>query len=222
MGGELRRLSNLEALARAKAGIAQAKSNCDRLANAEIDADLDAAFEAALSDAAAECGTLNLPALSALLRQLADVARKAVSAGRSEELALEMATALLFAEHGLQQIRHLPDDFAGHADTIGARLQALVAGDTPPEPAQWQQGLTSQMQQDDTVVALAIPALFGGAIFTETIFNWPGMGQLLIGAVGASDWPVAMGVVIITAGLTILANFLADVAYVVVDPRIRY
>jgi chemosensory pili system protein ChpA (sensor histidine kinase/response regulator) len=147
---------NLEALARAKAGIAQAKSNWDRLANAEIDPDLDAAFEAALSDTAAECETLNLPALSALLRQLADVARKAVSAGRSEELALEMATALLFAEHGLQHIRHLPDDFAGHADTIGARLQALVAGGTPPEPAQWQQGLTNQMQQDDTVVALAM------------------------------------------------------------------
>ncbi|HLZ30565.1 MAG TPA: ABC transporter permease [Chloroflexota bacterium] len=73
-----------------------------------------------------------------------------------------------------------------------------------------------------TVIALAIPGLFGGAIFTETIFNWPGMGQLLINAVGSSDWPVAMGVVIITAGLTILANFLADVAYVVVDPRIRY
>ena len=73
-----------------------------------------------------------------------------------------------------------------------------------------------------TVMALAIPTLFGGAIFTETIFNWPGMGQLLVGAVGAQDWPVAMGVVIITAGLTIVANFVADVAYVVVDPRIRY
>jgi peptide/nickel transport system permease protein len=73
-----------------------------------------------------------------------------------------------------------------------------------------------------TVVAIAIPTLFGGAIFTETIFNWPGMGQLLIGAVGALDWPVAMGVVTITAALTIVANFLADVAYVIVDPRIRY
>jgi peptide/nickel transport system permease protein len=73
-----------------------------------------------------------------------------------------------------------------------------------------------------TVVAIAVPTLFGGAIFTETIFNWPGMGQLLIGAVGALDWPVAMGVVTITAGLTIVANFLADLAYVVVDPRIRY
>ncbi len=73
-----------------------------------------------------------------------------------------------------------------------------------------------------TVIALAIPTLFGGAIFTEFIFSWPGMGQLLINAVGSQDWPVAMGVVIITAGLTILANFIADVAYVVIDPRIRY
>ena len=69
---------------------------------------------------------------------------------------------------------------------------------------------------------VATGILRGGAIFAETIFNWPGMGQLLVGAVGAQDWPVAMGVVIITAGLTIVANFVADVAYVVVDPRIRY
>jgi peptide/nickel transport system permease protein len=73
-----------------------------------------------------------------------------------------------------------------------------------------------------TVIALAIPTLFGGAIFTETIFNWPGMGQLLVNAVLSVDWPIAMGVVIITAGLTIVANFLADIAYVIVDPRIRY
>ncbi|MTV40061.1 hybrid sensor histidine kinase/response regulator [Duganella radicis] len=145
-----------EALERAKAGIVQAKAHWDRLANAEIDPDLDAAFDTALHDVAAECEKLNLPALGALLRQLAGVARKAVSAGRSEELALEMATALLFAEHGLQHIRHLPDDFAAHADTIGARLLALVSGEVPPEPAQWQSGLAHQMQQDDTVVALAM------------------------------------------------------------------
>ena len=145
-----------EALERAKHGIAQAKTYWDRLAAAEIDPALDASFDAALHDVAAECDRLNLSALGALLRQLADVARKAVSAGRSEELALEMATALLFAEHGLQHVRHLPDDFAAHADTIGARLLALVSGETPPEPAQWQKGLAHQMQQDDTVIALAM------------------------------------------------------------------
>jgi chemosensory pili system protein ChpA (sensor histidine kinase/response regulator) len=147
---------DLDALERAKAGMVKAKASWDRLAGAEIDPALDAAFAGALAEVAAACDQLELPALSVLLRQLADVARTAISAGRSEELALEMATALLFAEHGLEQIRHLPDDFAAHADTIGARLLALVSGDTPPEPAQWQNGLAQQMQQDDTVVALAM------------------------------------------------------------------
>jgi len=147
---------DLEALERAKASMAQAKASWDRLANAEIDPDLDAAFATSLADVAAACDKLELPALGTLMRQLADVANRAITAGRSEELALEMATALLFAEHGLQQIRHLPDEFAAHADTIGARLLALVSGHTPPEPAQWQGSLTRQMQQDDTVVALAM------------------------------------------------------------------
>lgn len=147
---------DLDALERAKAGMARAKASWDRLAGAEIDPALDAAFGGALAEVAAACDQLEMPALSVLLRQLADVARTAISAGRSEELALEMATALLFAEHGLEQIRHLPGDFAAHADTIGARLLALVSGDTPPEPAQWQSGLAQQMQQDDTVVALAM------------------------------------------------------------------
>ena len=139
-----------EALDAAKAAVANAKANWERLANAEIDADLDAAFDASLTEVSARCEKLNLPALAALMRQLAFVSRKAVTAGRSEELALEIATALLFAEHGLQHIRHLPDDFAAHADTIGARLVALVSGETPPAPAQW------QMQQEDTAVALAM------------------------------------------------------------------
>ncbi|SEO22970.1 chemosensory pili system protein ChpA (sensor histidine kinase/response regulator) [Duganella sp. CF517] len=145
-----------EALERAKTGMAQAKASWDRLADAEIDPGLDVAFDTALADVAGECDKLNMPALGALMRQLAEVARTAVAAGRSEELALEMATALLFAEHGLEQIRHLPTDFAANADTIGARLLALVSGDTPPEPAQWQNGLARQMRQDDTAIALAL------------------------------------------------------------------
>lgn len=73
-----------------------------------------------------------------------------------------------------------------------------------------------------TVVALEIPGLFGGATITETIFAWPGMGRLLYDAVIASDWPVAMGILVISAVLVVLANLLADVLYAVVDPRIRY
>ena len=147
---------DLDALERAKTAMAQAKAAWDRLSNAEINPELDAAFDGALTAVANECDKLSLPALGGLMRQLAEVAREAVRAGRSEELALEMATALLFAEHGLEQIRHLPDDFAAHADTIGARLAALVSGQTPPEPSRWQGNVARQLQQDDTVVALAM------------------------------------------------------------------
>ncbi|MBJ7310555.1 Hpt domain-containing protein [Rugamonas sp. CCM 8940] len=154
---EARRYGQIDqqALARARAGMAQAKASWDGLVEAVIDPAQGAAFDSALRQTAQECDTLGLAALSTLLRQLADVAARAVSAGRSEELALEMATALLFAEHGLEQIRHLPDDFSAHADTIGARLLALVAGEAPPQPAQWQGGLAQRMRQDDTVAALS-------------------------------------------------------------------
>jgi len=72
-----------------------------------------------------------------------------------------------------------------------------------------------------TIVVFAIPAMFGGAIITETVFNWPGMGRLFIDALGRYDYPVAMALLFITAVLTVFATLLRDVLYTVVDPRIR-
>ncbi len=73
-----------------------------------------------------------------------------------------------------------------------------------------------------TNVALEIPFLFSGAIVTETIFTWPGMGRLFIDAIGARDYFVIMGLLLVTSIITLFANLLADVIYAVVDPRIRY
>lgn len=73
-----------------------------------------------------------------------------------------------------------------------------------------------------TNVALEIPFLFSGAIVTETIFTWPGMGRLFIDAIGARDYFVIMGLLLVTSVITLFANLLADVVYAVVDPRIRY
>ena len=73
-----------------------------------------------------------------------------------------------------------------------------------------------------TNIGLEIPLLFTGAIVTETIFSWPGMGRLTIEATGEFDYPVLMGILIITAVFVVLANILADIAYAVVDPRVRY
>jgi peptide/nickel transport system permease protein len=73
-----------------------------------------------------------------------------------------------------------------------------------------------------TILALTIPGLIGGAIITETIFSWPGMGLMTINAIAGSDWPVVQGLLIIQAFLVVFCNLLGDVMYAIVDPRIQY
>jgi peptide/nickel transport system permease protein len=73
-----------------------------------------------------------------------------------------------------------------------------------------------------TNIALELPFLFTGAIATETIFSWPGMGLAYIQAVNNFDYPVLMGILVITAVAVVAANLLADILYAVVDPRISY
>lgn len=73
-----------------------------------------------------------------------------------------------------------------------------------------------------TVLAIHLPQVFTGAIVVETIFGWPGMGRLYWQSALNFDYPVLMGVMTISAGLVLLANLTADLAYGVIDPRIRY
>ena len=73
-----------------------------------------------------------------------------------------------------------------------------------------------------TNVALSLPFLFSGAVVTETIFSWPGMGRLFIEALGDRDYFLLMGIIMVTSMIILLANLLADVIYGIVDPRIRY
>ncbi len=72
-----------------------------------------------------------------------------------------------------------------------------------------------------TILGLSVPGLIGGSVIFETIFAIPGMGRLYFEAVMARDYPLVMGVLTIGAVLTLLGNLLADVAYAMVDPRIR-
>jgi len=72
-----------------------------------------------------------------------------------------------------------------------------------------------------TIVVFTLPGLFSGAIITESIFAWPGMGRLYLLALGDYDYPVAMAIFFIIAVLTVIATLLRDVLYTVVDPRIR-
>ncbi len=73
-----------------------------------------------------------------------------------------------------------------------------------------------------TVVALDLPFLLGGAIVTERIFGWPGMGRLFLDHVSRSDTPVVMGILMMIAAAVIAFQIIADVTYAWLDPRIRY
>jgi peptide/nickel transport system permease protein len=73
-----------------------------------------------------------------------------------------------------------------------------------------------------TLLGGLLPSLLSGAVFTETIFNWPGMGRLFIEAASSRDYPLLLGMLMMGTVLTILGAFLADILYGVVDPRVRY
>ncbi len=73
-----------------------------------------------------------------------------------------------------------------------------------------------------TIVVFQIPGIFSGAILTETIFNYPGMGRLFIDALNRDDWPIVMAILFITAILVVVATLIGDILYTIVDPRIRF
>ena len=72
-----------------------------------------------------------------------------------------------------------------------------------------------------TILGIQIATLFSGAIITETIFSWPGMGRLIVAAVTGRDFPVIQGIVLIIATVVVVINLIVDVFYRVIDPRIR-
>jgi peptide/nickel transport system permease protein len=72
-----------------------------------------------------------------------------------------------------------------------------------------------------TLIGLSVPGLIGGSVIFENIFGIPGMGQLFFNGVMARDYPLIMAILTIGAFLTLIGNLLADIGYMLVDPRIR-
>jgi peptide/nickel transport system permease protein len=73
-----------------------------------------------------------------------------------------------------------------------------------------------------TIIGLALPEMVGGAVITETVFTWPGMGSLLIDSVNGRDYSMLMGISLSVAVAVLIANLITDIAYAFADPRIRY
>ncbi len=82
--------------------------------------------------------------------------------------------------------------------------------------------LRNAMLPTVTVIGLQVGLLMGGAVITETIFSWPGIGQFAYQAIYQRDYAMVQGVVLYGAALFVLVNLLVDVLYAVLDPRVRF
>jgi peptide/nickel transport system permease protein len=71
-------------------------------------------------------------------------------------------------------------------------------------------------------VALQLGQMFAGAVLTEVVFAWPGMGRLLFNAIIQHDYPIVLAVFMVVGTAVVLANLTIDLVYAVLDPRIRY
>jgi ABC-type dipeptide/oligopeptide/nickel transport system permease component len=86
----------------------------------------------------------------------------------------------------------------------------------------WRHAMKNALIPVVTFIAIDLGAMLSGAILTETVFNWPGIGYEIFRAVGRRDWPVVTGGVIVVVVVIMLINLLVDISYAFLDPRIRY
>ncbi|GGI20268.1 Hpt domain-containing protein [Oxalicibacterium faecigallinarum] len=144
---------DVQSLAAAKERLAQAKILWNRLAGG--DAGVVPTFELEMNALADAGSRLATPALSKLLKELSGIARHAAHTAPGDALSLEIATSLLFVEHALQQITHLPDDFSERADALTARLLSAVAGEPLTVSASWLDEMSREAQQRQTMAVLS-------------------------------------------------------------------
>ena len=122
---------------------------------------------------------------------------------------IEVAVVSRFMRSAMLEV--LSQDYLRTARAKGLRERVVIA----------RHAIRNALNPVITVVGLRIPVLFAGAVVTEAIFSWPGMGQIFFQAVLASDWPVVQAIIVITAFLVIASNLLADLMYKAADPRVQ-
>ena len=99
-------------------------------------------------------------------------------------------------------------------------IRTARAKGMPERKVIYKHALKNALSQIITVLSLQIPGLLSGSLLTETVFLWPGVGRLNFEAVSHRDYPLIMGIVLILASFTLVANLLADISYAIIDPRV--
>ena len=123
-----------------------------------------------------------------------------------------MNTASLMRYTRSDMIEVLKTDYIRTARSKGVRKRSII----------YQHALKNELLPLITVVTMQIPSLLSGALLTETIFVWPGIGRLNYNAVMSRDYPLIMGIVMMVAVISLFTNLLADILYAVVDKRVKF
>ncbi|MDR3123194.1 MAG: ABC transporter permease [Treponema sp.] len=101
-------------------------------------------------------------------------------------------------------------------------LRTAAAKGAPYFSRIWTHAFRNALLPIITLIGLEIPSLLGGAVVTEQIFSWPGIGRLTMDSIATRDYPVLMGINLLTAAMVLAAGLITDILYALADPRIKY
>jgi len=142
----------------------------------------------------------------------------AAGMGGIKNYILPVGTMLFFMLPGMMRlVRSTMLDVLDSEYIKLARIKGL-----PERTVIWKHALRNAIISPLTVAGMMLAGIVGGAVITENIFNWPGMGKLAVEATIGRDFPVVQIITIIVAIMVLGMNFLVDIAYAFVDPQIRY
>jgi peptide/nickel transport system permease protein len=126
---------------------------------------------------------------------------------------LALVTIALFSRYMRSSVLdNITEDYVRTARAKGASSRRVL----------WRHVMRNSLIPIATLLGLSIPAILSGALITESVFNYPGMGFLFYQSAQSQDYPTLLGFVIVVAIATVVGSLLADIAYAVLDPRVRY
>jgi peptide/nickel transport system permease protein len=123
---------------------------------------------------------------------------------------VSIATTMRHQRNAMLEVLRLPY-------IVTARAKGLAERDVT-----WRHAWRNALFPVITLFGLWLPMLVSGSVFVEAVFAWPGLGSLAAGAVGSRDYPLLMGASLLVAALVVVSGFLTDMAYALLDPRVRF
>jgi peptide/nickel transport system permease protein len=126
---------------------------------------------------------------------------------------LALITMALFSRYMRSAVLdNITQDYVRTARAKGASQRRVL----------WRHVLRNSLIPIATLLGLSLPAILGGALITESVFNYPGMGYMFFKAAQQQDYPTLLGFIIVVAIAVVVGSLLADIAYAILDPRVRY